>query len=330
MTRASGSSGSAASGWRPRSTWKARSIASRCAWPMAHRRRPRSISVDRLLETYGSTGAYGRAEQPSHKAITQEIAEQRVFGLVLPSVFLGVAVFLLNVVLTRQIGTQRGQIAVLKALGYANARDRPALPAVRAGHRAAGDRPRTGDGGLAGSTADRALRRVLPLSVTGFAMPTWIVLGGNAGRAGRRRRGRVAGVAARRAAGARRGDAAADAADIPRHARRATGLRPPVFAGGAHDPARHGAPAGARTGDHAGHRRRGGDPDLRNLVARRDRLPVRSRVPHARAPGRRLVLAEPRRPARVRLARLPGVMRAEIDRAAPVRCRTAIAATARR
>ena len=78
--------------------------------------------IDRLLESYGSTGAYGRAEQPSHKAITQEIAEQRVFGLVLPSVFLGVAVFLLNVVLTRQIGTQRGQIAVLKALGVGNGR----------------------------------------------------------------------------------------------------------------------------------------------------------------------------------------------------------------
>jgi len=78
--------------------------------------------LDRLLEAYGSTGAYGRAEQPSHKAITQEIAEMRVFGLVLPSVFLGVAVFLLNVVLTRQIGTQRGQIAVLKALGYTNGR----------------------------------------------------------------------------------------------------------------------------------------------------------------------------------------------------------------
>ena len=51
------------------------------------------------------------------QALTQEIGEQKVFGLVLPSVFLGVAVFLLNVVLTRQIGTQRGQIAALKALG---------------------------------------------------------------------------------------------------------------------------------------------------------------------------------------------------------------------
>jgi putative ABC transport system permease protein len=74
-------------------------------------------ALDRLLEQYGSIGAHGRAEQPSHQAVTQEIGEQRVFGIVLPSVFLGVAVFLLNVVLTRQIGTQRSQIAALKALG---------------------------------------------------------------------------------------------------------------------------------------------------------------------------------------------------------------------
>lgn len=74
-------------------------------------------AVDRLLQPYGASGAYGRAEQLSHQALTQEINEQRVFGWVLPIVFLGVAVFLLNVVLSRQIGTQRGQIAALKALG---------------------------------------------------------------------------------------------------------------------------------------------------------------------------------------------------------------------
>jgi putative ABC transport system permease protein len=74
-------------------------------------------ALDRLLAPYGSTGAHGRAEQVSHRALTQEIGEMRVFGLVLPSVFLGVAVFLLNVVLARQIGTQRSQIAALKALG---------------------------------------------------------------------------------------------------------------------------------------------------------------------------------------------------------------------
>ena len=79
-------------------------------------------ALDQLLAPYGSTGAHGRAEQVSHQALTQEIDEQKVFGIVLPSVFLAVAVFLLNVVLTRQIGTQRGQIAALKALGCANLR----------------------------------------------------------------------------------------------------------------------------------------------------------------------------------------------------------------
>jgi putative ABC transport system permease protein len=74
-------------------------------------------AVDRVLEAYGSSGAHGRDEQMSHRMLTQEINEQRVFGIVLPSVFLAVAVFLLNVVLSRQIGTQRGQIAALKALG---------------------------------------------------------------------------------------------------------------------------------------------------------------------------------------------------------------------
>lgn len=73
--------------------------------------------LDRLLDSYGSRGAHGRDQQFSHRALTQEINEQKVFGTVLPAIFLAVAVFLLNVVLTRQIGTQRGQIAALKALG---------------------------------------------------------------------------------------------------------------------------------------------------------------------------------------------------------------------
>jgi putative ABC transport system permease protein len=74
-------------------------------------------AVDRLLAPYGGTGAYGRAEQMSHQALTQEIGELRVFGLVLPSLFLAISAFLINVVLSRQTGVQRGQIAVLKALG---------------------------------------------------------------------------------------------------------------------------------------------------------------------------------------------------------------------
>jgi putative ABC transport system permease protein len=75
-------------------------------------------NVDRLLEPYGSLGAVGRDEQISHKIITQEISQQRVFGTVLPSIFLLVAAFILNVVLHRQVRAQRGEIAALKALGY--------------------------------------------------------------------------------------------------------------------------------------------------------------------------------------------------------------------
>ncbi len=74
-------------------------------------------ALDRTLDRYGFTGAYGRADQLSHKALTQEISQWRVYGTALPIVVLGVAVFLLNVALTRQIGTQRSQIAALKALG---------------------------------------------------------------------------------------------------------------------------------------------------------------------------------------------------------------------
>ena len=73
--------------------------------------------LDQRLGRYGFTGAYGRGDQPSHRMLTQEIAQWKVYGTTLPVIVLGVAMFLLNVALTRQIGTQRGQIAALKAMG---------------------------------------------------------------------------------------------------------------------------------------------------------------------------------------------------------------------
>lgn len=76
--------------------------------------------VSRVLARYGAQQAHGRAEQNSHAMLDNEIAEQRVLGTVLPAIFLGVAAFLLNVVVSRLVATQREQIAALKALGYAN------------------------------------------------------------------------------------------------------------------------------------------------------------------------------------------------------------------
>ena len=75
-------------------------------------------ALDRELAPYGAMGAFGRKDQLSHRVLTQEIDEQRVFGTVLPAVFLAVAVFLLHALITRHIATERTQLAALKAMGY--------------------------------------------------------------------------------------------------------------------------------------------------------------------------------------------------------------------
>ena len=72
------------------------------------------------LIRYGGREAYGRKDQASHAILDSEIKQQRVLGTLLPSIFLGVAAFLLNVVVSRLVATQREQIAALKALGYPN------------------------------------------------------------------------------------------------------------------------------------------------------------------------------------------------------------------
>jgi len=77
-------------------------------------------AADRVLEPFGGMGAFGREDQLSHQTLKQEIDQQSVFAIVFPAVFFGVAVFLLNVLLSRHIATERSQIASLKAIGYGN------------------------------------------------------------------------------------------------------------------------------------------------------------------------------------------------------------------
>lgn len=76
--------------------------------------------LDDLLSPYGGAGAYGRDNQLSHRFLTDEISQLRVMAIVMPSVFLGVAAFLLNMALRRIIALERDQIAALKAFGYSN------------------------------------------------------------------------------------------------------------------------------------------------------------------------------------------------------------------
>lgn len=76
--------------------------------------------LDRLLEPYGGLGAYGREDQVSNRFLTDEIAQDRVTGIIVPTIFLGIAAFLIHVVLSRLVSTQRNPIGLLKAFGYSD------------------------------------------------------------------------------------------------------------------------------------------------------------------------------------------------------------------
>jgi putative ABC transport system permease protein len=76
--------------------------------------------VDRLLAPYGGDGAVGRANQVSNRILTSELSQLQVIAGMVPLVFLGVAAFLINMVLGRLIALQRPEIAALKAIGYSN------------------------------------------------------------------------------------------------------------------------------------------------------------------------------------------------------------------
>lgn len=78
-------------------------------------------AVDRVLEPYGGRGAYGRIDHPSDRRVNDEIRVLEGLSVAFPLVFLSVAAFMTNSVMSRQIALQREQIAMLKACGFSNA-----------------------------------------------------------------------------------------------------------------------------------------------------------------------------------------------------------------
>jgi putative ABC transport system permease protein len=76
--------------------------------------------LDRLLAPYGGRGAHGRADHPSHIRVSDEIRVLSTLAIGFPVVFLSVAAFMTNAVLTRLLALQREQIAILKAFGFTN------------------------------------------------------------------------------------------------------------------------------------------------------------------------------------------------------------------
>ncbi len=82
--------------------------------------RPVIAELDRLLRPYGGLGAYGRKDHPSHIRVSDEIRVLTILSIGFPAVFLSVAAFMTNAVLTRLLALQREQIAILKAFGFTN------------------------------------------------------------------------------------------------------------------------------------------------------------------------------------------------------------------
>jgi putative ABC transport system permease protein len=77
-------------------------------------------AIDRLLIPYGGRGAFGRADHPSHIRVSDEIRVLHTISIGFPLVFLTVAAFMTNAVLSRLLNLQREQIAILKAFGFTN------------------------------------------------------------------------------------------------------------------------------------------------------------------------------------------------------------------
>lgn len=77
-------------------------------------------AVDALLARYGGRGAYGRDRMLSAQFLADELSALKTMASLLPPFFLAVAVFLLNVSLSRLVATERANIGLLKSFGYSD------------------------------------------------------------------------------------------------------------------------------------------------------------------------------------------------------------------
>ena len=76
--------------------------------------------VDTILAPYGGSGAFGREDHFSNAFLENELMQLDAMTQVIPPVFLLVSTFLVYIVLSRMIRTERTQIGLVKAFGYSN------------------------------------------------------------------------------------------------------------------------------------------------------------------------------------------------------------------
>lgn len=74
--------------------------------------------LDALLAKYGSIGAIARDRQLSNRFVQNEIDQADTMAVILPAIFMAIAAFLTNMIMTRMIATEREEIGLFKAFGY--------------------------------------------------------------------------------------------------------------------------------------------------------------------------------------------------------------------
>ncbi|MBZ0218624.1 MAG: ABC transporter permease, partial [Fimbriimonadaceae bacterium] len=77
-------------------------------------------AVDRILDQYGGLGAFALEDLISNRFVSEEINGLRATSTSVPPVFLAVAAFLLYIVISRMVQSEREQIGLVKAFGYTN------------------------------------------------------------------------------------------------------------------------------------------------------------------------------------------------------------------
>lgn len=77
--------------------------------------------IDDILDPHGGYGAYGVEDLVSNRFISEEIKGAKASAQALPPLFLGIAAFLIFIVISRIIQAERQQIGLLKAFGYSSA-----------------------------------------------------------------------------------------------------------------------------------------------------------------------------------------------------------------
>lgn len=75
--------------------------------------------VDALLASFGGAGAYGRDRMASDRFLVEELGQLATMAAFLPTFFIVIAAFLVNIALTRIIASERSNIGLFKAFGYA-------------------------------------------------------------------------------------------------------------------------------------------------------------------------------------------------------------------